>query len=390
MHMLTEIFPVALMITGFVFVMMVLIEYINVLTQGRWQKVLERWTWGQSLVTAALGSMPGCLGAFAVTSLYMHRVITVGAAVAAMIATCGDESFLMLALFPREALILFAALFVIGVVSGVLTDLVLKSKRTAPNKHLADYHVVHPEESACIPFSARALVEQWRKCSPHRGWLTVILVLFLVGVSTGELGHQHLSGLAHESAATGHVDEDEDVLVVETDHEHHVESTEAPAHEGHEEGGWTWVRVTLLVLGLVGLAIVVTVPDHFLDEHLWHHIVRVHLWQILLWTFGALSVTHLLSSWIDVQTLLGAHRVPVLVIACLVGIIPESGPHIVFVALFAEGSIPFSTLLASCIVQDGHGMIPMLAHSRRAFLLIKLINLVVGLVVGLLGLLLGI
>ncbi|MDP6491780.1 MAG: putative manganese transporter, partial [Kiritimatiellia bacterium] len=74
---------------------------------------------------------------------------------------------------------------------------------------------------------------------------------------------------------------------------------------------------------------------------------------------------------------------------CVVGLIPESGPHMVFVSLYAEGVIPFSTLLASCIVQDGHGMIPMLAHSRRAFLGVKLINFIVGLAIGLVGLLLG-
>jgi hypothetical protein len=39
-------------------------------------------------------------------------------------------------------------------------------------------------------------------------------------------------------------------------------------------------------------------------------------------------------------------------------------------------------LLASSIVQDGHGMLPMLAHSRRAFVAVKLVNCVVGLVAG--------
>jgi len=34
---------------------------------------------------------PGCIGAFAVVSLYMHRMVTPSAVVAAMIATSGDE-----------------------------------------------------------------------------------------------------------------------------------------------------------------------------------------------------------------------------------------------------------------------------------------------------------
>ena len=39
-------------------------------------------------------------------------------------------------------------------------------------------------------------------------------------------------------------------------------------------------------------------------------------------------------------------------------------------------------LLASSVVQDGHGMLPMLADSRRDFAVVKAIAFAVGLVVG--------
>jgi hypothetical protein len=67
-------------------------------------------------------------------------------------------------------------------------------------------------------------------------------------------------------------------------------------------------------------------------------------------------------------------RWAVLLVACLVGLIPESGPNLIFVTLYAQGLIPFSILVANSIVQDGHGMLPMLAHSRREFLRIKAIT----------------
>jgi hypothetical protein len=38
--------------------------------------------------------------------------------------------------------------------------------------------------------------------------------------------------------------------------------------------------------------------------------------------------------------------------------------------------------VASSIVQDGHGTLPLLAHSRSAFFKVKAINLAVGLAVG--------
>jgi hypothetical protein len=79
----------------------------------------------------------------------------------------------------------------------------------------------------------------------------------------------------------------------------------------------------------------------------------------------------------------------VMVIAVLVGIIPESGPHLVFVTLFASGQIPFSILLASSISQDGHGMLPLLAESKRGFLAVKITNIIFAFIAGLTGYFLG-
>ena len=79
----------------------------------------------------------------------------------------------------------------------------------------------------------------------------------------------------------------------------------------------------------------------------------------------------------------------VLLVACLVGLIPESGPHLIFVTFYAQGTIPLSILLASSIVQDGHGMLPMLAHSKRSFLEIKIINFMIGFLCGTIGMIIG-
>ena len=46
---------------------------------------------------------------------------------------------------------------------------------------------------------------------------------------------------------------------------------------------------------------------------------------------------------------------------------------------------PFSVLLASSVVQDGHGMLLLLADSRRYFFRVKGINFIVGLLLGLVG-----
>jgi hypothetical protein len=41
--------------------------------------------------------------------------------------------------------------------------------------------------------------------------------------------------------------------------------------------------------------------------------------------------------------------------------------------------------MANSIVQDGHGMLPLLAESKKSFLWVKIINIIVGLIVGLSG-----
>ena len=48
----------ALMITGFVSVMMLVIEYVNVFTKGRWQERLSHQRWEQYLLADFLGATP--------------------------------------------------------------------------------------------------------------------------------------------------------------------------------------------------------------------------------------------------------------------------------------------------------------------------------------------
>jgi hypothetical protein len=147
-------------------------------------------------------------------------------------------------------------------------------------------------------------------------------------------------------------------------------------------GEWSWIRVTLLLVGLFGTFVVGTVPDHFLHEHLWRHVAVKHVPRILAWTVGVLILVALAGSYLELPSLVRENRWLVMVVAALLGIVPESGPHLVFVTLFDEGTIPLSILLTSSIVQDGHGMLPLLAESRRDFLRIKAINLLVGLALG--------
>lgn len=226
METIYKMFLQSIMITGFVFIMMLVIEYINVQSKGVWQKHLTGNKWKQYLIAGFLGAIPGCLGAFTVVALFTHRLVSFGALVTTMIATSGDEAFVMFALFPEKAMLLTVIIFVVGVLAGYL------------------------------------------------------------------------------------------------------------------------------------------------------------------WVFGILLLMHFLMMYIDVESWISNNMFVVLLLAILIGIIPESGPHLIFVTLFASGTVPFSILLASSISQDGHGMLPMLAESKKGFVAVKVVNMIFAFIVGAIGLLL--
>ncbi len=334
--MLVGVLEESLMISGFVCLMMLVIEYTNVLTKGRWRQWIGGNRLMQYCVAAILGATPGCLGAFAVVALYSHGLLSLGALVAAMIATSGDEAFVMLALFPEQALLLIAILMIVGLITGWLTDVV--GGRWFPRLSITCDRLRIHAGPACRCFPRGQIIWQLRNLSPARGILIMALVLFMFALLTGAVG---------------------------------------PAQ-------WNWIRVTLLGVSLAGIFIVGTVPEHFLREHLWNHVVRGHIHRVFLWTFSALIVTWFVTHHLHLEAIIRDRPVEVLMIAGLVGIIPESGPHLLFATLFAKGVVSFDVLLTSSIVQDGHGMLPLLAHSRKVFGFAKAINLASGILVGLL------
>jgi len=345
-HGIMAVIVDAVMITGFVFVIMLVVEYFNVLSSGAFEGSLKRYGWRQYLVGVFLGAIPGCLGGFAVASMYSHGVLSIGAVIATMIATTGDEAFVMLATFPGKALLLTSFLMALGIVMGWLTDM-LAGRSRAIQSACDQKFEVHDEASEC--FARGNIVSQWKKCSPARGILAVTLGIFVIGVVAGEW---------------------------ETDK-------------------WDWVRLTLVALGAIAFFIVSTVPDHFLQKHLWEHVARKHVPKIFAWTLGALLVIFFVTGSMDGDQFLKGMageetKWLALLLACLVGMIPESGPHLIFVFAYAHGSVPLGVLLASSIVQDGHAMLPILADSRRVFFGIKAFKFALGLAIGSIALLLGI
>ena len=388
MHLLIDILRNSILITGLVVVMMMMIESLNIESRGLLFGGLRRTKFGQVVIAALLGSVPGCMGGFATVSLYTHRIFSFGALVAMMIASSGDEAFIMLAMFPHKALILFAVLFVVAIAAGYITDIVadrLHSKKCSRVEHsecgepatCENGYAVHEEH-------CQESVRHEHGHKRHFGWKRIIMFVglgaFIVALATGNLGHDHGAHSTHEHS---------ECCAEEHAHHHHVDEHHE-CQAGHEDHGHMtidllsedWMNVLFAGLSVIMLIVLIFASDHFIEEHMWNHIIKKHLPVIFAWTFGVLLALGIILQYVDISRWISDNTVLMILLATAVGIIPESGPHLVFVTLYAAGVVPFPVLLASCISQDGHSSLPLIAESKKSYLYAKLINCAVALLAG--------
>lgn len=326
----------------FVFIMMLVVDFIDTGNKQKLTKLIQGSRWRQYMLASSLGSTPGCLGAFMNVSLYVHGIISFGAIVGGMIATSGDEAFVMLAEFPGKAMLLFALLFICGVLFAWLSDRLIKLFKITPcescksavcEQCLAGEEGVKKISDVLNPNQG---LKNLRRLTLLRFVLLLILVALLVLIILGVLGPE----------------------------------------------AWCWKKVTFIILAIIPIYVVTVVSEHYLLSHIWDHIIKEHLLRVFLWSFGALMFVHIGLSYWNLNAFIQQHMLWALLIGAAIGLIPESGPHLVFVMMYAHGIVPFSVLFTVSFVQDGHGMLPMLSYSIKDSLLIKLFNIVFGVIVG--------
>ena len=434
MQMFIEILRNSVLITGLVVVMMMMIESLNIESKGMLFKGLRKTKIGQVVVAALLGSVPGCMGGFATVSLYTHRLFSFGALVAMMIASSGDEAFVMLAMIPDQALMIFAGLFILAVIVGVVVDFIYDrrhARHCTRHEHEecgmdagcdtgyavheghegADCHCHGVERSFAGAQDDKGSVQDDRRDvqddkgdarsdrKKHYGWKRMVmfvgLAVFIVALATGRLGHEHHHGdvpaspdMTEEHHDHGHI-HGEGMAHIHEDGHIHEHETEAGHEHMHEAGTLhidlldeDWMNVLFAGLSVIVLFVLLFASDHFVEEHLWNHIVRKHLPVIFAWTFGVLLAIGIVLQHFDITHWISDNTVLMILLATAIGIIPESGPHMIFVTLYATGVVPMPVLLASCISQDGHASLPLIAESKKSFAWAKLINCIIALAVG--------
>ena len=411
-----------LIITTLVLGMMMVIEFINVRTGGLWSNKLQSKPWLQILFAIIMGIIPGCLGTYTVVSLYVHRVLNFPALMAALISTTGDEAFFMFSLFPEKALLINLILIVLSIIVAVILQLTMKNKFIGLHKEMS--FPIHENESCShTHHHEHSVKSNIKNISFVRALLITmslgVLIMVLSGVIDGShhlnllMGGQteesvihSLEGQRDNETTSQQVNEstsqqvdchNHSLQVNETtsqqvdchSHNHSLQVNKSTSQQvdchshNHSHGGEAdWIRIILIVLFVTILIIVIVAEEHFLEEHLWQHVIKVHLPKIFLWTFGVILCLTIINNFVNIHEIIDSKPFIVLLVAILIGLIPQSGPHLIFLILFANGDLPLGILLANCIVQDGHGALPLLAESRKAFIVSKGIKVVLAVLVG--------
>ena len=391
-----------LIITTLVIGMMMVIEFINVRTGGLWSKRLQKSPWIQILFAIVMGVIPGCLGTYTVVSLYVHRVVNFPALMAALISTTGDEAFFMFSLFPEKALFINLILIVLAIIVATILQFSMKNKFLGLRNEELSFPIHDNEECSHSHHHHHSFKKNIKNISFVRALLITlslgVLILVLSGIIDGShhlnllMGGQSEESVMHSierQQSTVNSQQSESIVCV-NNHSHHSESESesessvcVDSHSHHNHGGEAdWIRIILIVLFVAILIIVIVAEEHFLEEHLWQHVIKVHLPKIFFWTFGVILCLTILNNHVNIHDLIDYKPFIVLLIAILIGLIPQSGPHLIFLILFANGDLPLGIFLANCIVQDGHGALPLLAESRKAFFVSKAIKIGIAVLIG--------
>jgi hypothetical protein len=355
--------------------------------------------WGP-LVGASLGALPGCGGALVVMPVYLRGTVTFGTVVAALVATMGDASFVLLATRPATAIGVHVSLLVVGGLSGLLVDaLGIAPARAASLQRVAPARLAvagqaaartsagasvagHDPGSSGSPGSSGAAGGDRHRAGPGPDpdpsdpdagpagsdrLLRAAILLFwgfvalgagltlarLLGVPVGMRVPQ-ADGTAALSAP--HLE----VLV-----------------------GVAGLSVCLLLVALGrgrGRALGCTVAAQA-GEVLTAAARETAV--VVCWVAVAFLVVEVavVAAGVDLAALPVLGLAGVLLGAGL-GLVPGCGPHLVLTGLYVQGVVPVPMLLANALSQDGDALLPLLVLDRRAALLGTALSTLPGVLVG--------
>jgi hypothetical protein len=362
----------------FVAAVLLIVGIINHKSSEALVHTLKRAKFIQPLLGALLGLIPGCGGAIFVMPLYLKGTVSFGTVIAALVATMGDSAFFLIASNPKQFVFISLISFVFAIITGYTIDYLKidggfakkREKRLAELTINSDDHDrLHHHEAKHIAHENgdEADVLFHHNPEPHRGliyrfthgqfyilfWL-IMLIGFIIGV-LALFGVEFGANISRTIGFGGTVM----CLLFISFNRKMIKKNELEQEE-HKL--------------------------HSLKETFIHDAVDVAF--VTTWVFVAFIIyksavllvggENIIASWMITAGIM------TVLVGALVGIIPGSGPQIIFIALYGKGLIPFAALLANAISQDGDALFPLLAIDRKSSIIATLITTVPALIIGIL------
>jgi len=367
----------------FVAVLVALSAWLRVRHGTRVLDWLERHRRRGPAIGALLGVSPGCGGAILVIPLYVRGRVTYGTVVAAVTATMGDSSWVIMAGDPAVALLVHAILLGVGLATGYAVD----AAGIDPRRRLQPSHgSALPPGGSGTPTTPASL--------PGTGAATAAARATAPTGTDSPAAPLRRGTVALDSASTAMwlVAAAASLLAVPA--AFRVVDQQAIALRLGQHDPW-------LLLGVSGtlacFAVFLASGRRLADDDsevpldlrsaLTHGAVETAF--VVVWVTAALVLTALLALVPGADGgSLPFHGAVGIAVAAVVGLIPGCGLQIALTGLYLSGTVPFAALLANAVSQDGDALFPLIALDRRAAVFTTALTTVPALAVGFVALVL--
>jgi hypothetical protein len=287
----------------------------------------------QVVFASLMGAMPGCGGAIIIITQFVQGKFSFGSVVAVLTATMGDAAFLLLASRPSTGLLVMVVGVIVGIVSGIIVDLIHGDQFMRPekisSKKLCKDNVSERNSKDQFAFYIKWQGVLWQ-------WLllpsVIIALLFSFQLDVDQIFHLSSGTINLIGAVT--------------------------------------ITVTITIWACSGevtnYQTTVSEDSKVNTRSLFQKVAQdtnfVASWVIFAFLIFELSMHF---TGLDLAKFF-AHRGNLTpLIAITIGLLPGCGPQIITTSLYLSGAIPLSAQLGNAISNDGDALFPAIALAPK-------------------------
>ncbi len=308
---LWDAFKDTLIILPFLYLTYLLVSYFSHNDNEKYSKILHKTNKAGPVIGSFLGSIPQCGFSSVMSNLYSRKIVTLGTLIAVFISTSDEAIPLMISKpeFIPKLLILMAVKIVYGIIVGYIIDSLIHlfSKK---NQVLHEYHDRHCPAGKEMTFE----------------------------------GGEILDDLNHENHCHGNECSAEEINNNDENHNHsHDHNHEHKCcHADEEEGGHNHTHSHCCATNI------------FLDA-------LKHTLIILAYVFIATLFINLIRGYCGglepLKKIFTSNPYLQILLACVIGLIPNCASSVFLVEMFMEGVILFPALVGGLCAGAGVGLI---------------------------------